>query len=109
MNRLFSLTLTLTAFSLTISPSFAQPAQNQGWYMHPAWGWGHMAGGGIMMILVWGAIIFLLFVLVRALNATHQGFQAPTHRTALEILKERFAKGEIDKEEFEERRNLLER
>jgi putative membrane protein len=32
--------------------------------------------------------------------------QPPT-RTPLDILKERFAHGEIDKEEFEERRRIL--
>jgi putative membrane protein len=109
MYRLISLSTALMSFVLIATPSLAQPADQPGWYMHPYWGWGQMFGGGIMMILIWGAIIFLLFVLARALNATHHGLHAQPHHTALEILKVRFAKGEIDKDEFEERRKLLER
>lgn len=99
--------LTLFAAALATSPflvaeAVAQPAENGGWFMHPYMGW----GGGLMMILIWGAIIFLLFVLARSVNAMHHSVQQ-TPRTAIEILKERFARGEINKEEFEEKRDIL--
>jgi len=92
----------------------AAPALAQWYPNHPmgwggsGWGWGHMIFGGFMMILFWGAIIALVVLLVRWLGGgpTH-GPASPRHRTPLEILQERFAKGEIDKEEYEERRRLL--
>ena len=34
-------------------------------------------------------------------------YQGPPSRTPLDILKERFARGEIDKQDFEERRRVL--
>jgi putative membrane protein len=34
-------------------------------------------------------------------------YQTPPRRTPLDILKERFARGEIDKQEYEERRRVL--
>ncbi len=37
----------------------------------------------------------------------HHHFAPPPPRTPLDILKERFAQGEIDKEEYEERRRVL--
>ena len=109
MRRLGFPPMALLFFALVATQALAQPADDQGWTMHPFWGGGQMFGGGIMMLLIWGAIIFLLFVLVRSINATHHGTYTPPHQTALEILKVRFAKGEIDKEEYEDRRNLLER
>lgn len=68
-----------------------------------------MIFGVLMMILFWGAIIVLIVVLVRWLSG-HTGPQhsgTPAQKTPLDILRERFARGEIDKEEFEERRKLL--
>ena len=53
-----------------------------------AWGWGGMILGPIMMIVFIAAIVAVA--------------KAP-----LDILKERFAKGEIDSQEFEERRRVL--
>ena len=74
----------------------------------PGWGWGHMIFGGFMMIAFWGAIILLVVLLVRWLSGGHaHGSPLPGHKTPLQILQERFAKGEIDKEEYEERRQLL--
>jgi putative membrane protein len=70
-----------------------------------------MIFGPLMMILVLAAVIAVAVLLVRWLGGPWQGTVPPHHttpgRTPLDILKERFARGEIDKEEFEERRRVL--
>ncbi|SMF27393.1 putative membrane protein [Tistlia consotensis] len=69
-----------------------------------------MMFGGLAMILFWGALIVLVVLLVRRFGArTTRGDAAspPSASTPLDILNERFARGEIDKEEFEERKKLL--
>lgn len=81
---------------------------------HMMWwggGWYGLIFGPLLMIVVLAAIIVLAVFLVRWLGGPTQGTQ-PTHgpgpeRTPLDILKERFARGEIDKEEFEARRRVL--
>ena len=73
------------------------------------WGWGHMIFGSLTMVLLWGGIILVIVLLVRWLGAGFgsQQMPPPPGKTALDILKERFARGEIDKDEFEERRRVL--
>ena len=94
-------------FITQASEAMAQP-QGRDWMWHSSWGWGHMVFGMAMMILFWGAIILLIVLLVRWLSGTGLQHQLPpAQRTPLDILKERFARGEIDKEEYEERRKLL--
>lgn len=73
------------------------------------WGYG-MIFGPLFMILVLALVIAVAVLLVRWLaGGPWQG--AASHqlpgRTPLDILKERFARGEIDKAEFEERRRVL--
>jgi putative membrane protein len=68
-----------------------------------------MIFGPLLMILVLAVVIAVAVLLVRWLGGLWHGaasHQAPG-RTPLDILKERFARGEIDKEEFEERRRVL--
>lgn len=72
-------------------------------------GWYGMILGPLFMILVLAAVIATVVLLVRWLGGHPYGTMphAPATRTPLDILKERFARGEIDKEEFEERRRVL--
>ena len=74
----------------------------------------HMWGGGggfgmffglIVMILVIAAIVGLIVLVVRWLAPAKRSGAA---NTALDILKERFARGEIDAQEFADRRRVLE-
>jgi putative membrane protein len=58
-----------------------------------------------MMIVFWGSLIVLVVLLVRWLSGGGGALQSRS--SALQILQERFARGEIDKEEYEERRKIL--
>lgn len=74
-------------------------------------GWYGMIFGPLFMILVLGLVIAVAVLLVRWLAGPWHSIQAPHHmspgRTPLDILKERYARGEINKDEFEERRRVL--
>ena len=63
--------------------------------------------GMIWMALFWILIVLGIVVLIRWLMRSDSGRRARMEESALEILKRRYAKGEIDKEEFEEKRRDL--
>ncbi|MFO7658962.1 MAG: SHOCT domain-containing protein [Bacteroidales bacterium] len=65
-------------------------------------GWG-MGWGWIISLIVIAAIVWLL---VKAINRTGQSKRLG-EKNPLDILKERYARGEITKEEFEERKKDL--
>jgi putative membrane protein len=104
--------------TLTLTPSavWAQAPSDADRYAYGphmmSWGggWYGMIFGPLFMILALAIVIAVAVLLVRWLGGPWQGIathQAPSVRTPLDILKERFARGEIDKEEFEERRRVL--
>ncbi|MDQ0768930.1 putative membrane protein [Pseudarthrobacter defluvii] len=68
------------------------------------WGYAMMS---ISMVLVWGAIITGIVLLARSLRvpAPHPMQQSP--RMAEDVLAERFARGEIDSVEYQNRLAVL--
>jgi putative membrane protein len=64
-------------------------------------GWWWIIGIIIVAAIVWG--------IVRTPGQNNNLDNTANQKTALDILNERFARGEIDKEEFEERKVELEK
>jgi putative membrane protein len=79
------------------------------WFGH-GFGWGGMIFGGLMMLLFWGGLIVLVVLAVRAFS-TSGSRETPrdnnASETPLEIVKMRYARGEISKAEYEEIRRDL--
>lgn len=70
---------------------------------------GHGFGfGGGFMWLFWILLIVLIVWVVKAVSSTDRS-RGGSDKSPLEILRDRFARGEIDEEEFERKRKLLER
>ena len=76
--------------------------------VHDAWGWG--VGGFVLMIAVmglfWGAIIATAVWAIRRFSPADTRTGARP-RNAMRVLEERFARGEIDADEFQRRREIL--
>lgn len=98
------------------SAALAQQGGYNGWHMGPGMmgGYGFMGWfGGIFTLVVWILIIVGLVLLIRWLVQTTRSEPGATAGTgaaasrALEILRERYARGEIDKAEFEEKKKDL--
>ena len=74
--------------------------------------WGWMTFGGLMMLIFWGGLIALVFLAIRGFSGSSRSVSeadpsAPTGKKALEVLKERYARGAISKAEYEEIRSDL--
>ncbi len=84
-----------------------------GWQGGGWGGWGMMGGfGGLMMIpmiLFWGLIIWGVVWLVRAAGGCGMSHSdhLEHHDSAMDILKSRYARGEINKQEFDDKKRDL--
>lgn len=68
------------------------------------YGWGGWIFGVLMMLLFWGGLVALVVFAIRGWGEGRRGGSGESRGPdARAILEERFARGEISKEEFEER------
>ncbi len=90
-----------------------------GWQNSPGWGsWGGMMGPGMMgfgfgglmmipMVIFWGLVIWGIIWLVRGVGGCCVPSYSERTDSAMDILKKRYAQGEINKEEFDARKKDL--
>jgi putative membrane protein len=76
---------------------------------HMGGGWGMHGFGLVWMVLFWALVIAAVYFLVRAFIGNGADRSDNSGDRALEILEERFARGELTREEFEEKLQTLRR
>jgi len=103
------MSLSIVLFSST--EALAQWGDNRGWHMGPGMmgGWGMGWFGGIFMMIFWVLVLVGLVFLIKWLIQTTNRVKsdAGNSNRALEILKERYARGEIDTAEFEDKKKVI--
>jgi putative membrane protein len=115
--KLSKLGLSVLLMSLLVASSWELASAQWGGYrdwhmgqqgMMGGWGFGGWFGS-IFMLLFWVLVIIGLIFLIKWLVQTTRKGPGAFHEgsRALDILKERYARGEINKEEFEEKKRDL--
>lgn len=72
--------------------------------------WGSSVGAGpwfigwLFPLLFWGGIFYLFFLLIKQIFSRGQSNESDA---ALEIVRQRYASGEIDQQEFNARKSIL--
>ncbi len=95
---------------LAATASAAWAEQNAPFYGGHMWGDGGHGGwflGPIMMIFFVALLVVAVVLIVRWLGGSEAARRGPSGDAALDVLKQRFARGEIDRNEFEDRRQVL--
>lgn len=96
----------LTGVAAVGLPTAAWAQEQWYWGWHPMWAMWGAWGVGMMLVFLtfWVGLIVGLIALVRWLAT--QGRESRTD-TALEVLRQRYARGEINKDEFDAKKRDL--
>jgi len=79
----------------------------QGYYDHHGWGMmNSWFGGAIMWIIIFLLILLVVYLFIRVTRGPSAPYEAG-RETPLDIVKKRYAKGEISKAQFEEMKKDL--
>ena len=101
--------IAVSTLALAAAPTAAMADPGRGWQMGPGpmmMSGGYGLVGGVMMLVLWAAVIALIVFAIKWLADSQGGRRG--RRDAMDLLRQRFAAGEIDEEEFKRRRKALE-
>jgi putative membrane protein len=105
MKNLVSRTMVAASSIGFVTDLFAQERYYEWrWQMHPMW-WG--VWGLAMMLVMFLFWVLVVIGLVVAIRWIITKGKTPRSDSALDILRERYARGEINKEEFEAKKKDL--
>lgn len=103
MNKLWLAGAAVAAITAPAAMALANSEYGGNYYGHGmGGGWGHTIFGPLMMVAFIAITVVIVIAIVRWMSPS-RGSQ----NSAVQILEERFARGEIDRAEFDERRRAL--
>lgn len=77
-----------------------------GWY-NDGPGWGGWIAMTLMMVAFWGLVIFAVVAIFRSTSKATGPAESAAPRDPMRTLDERFARGEIDAEDYHARQAIL--
>jgi putative membrane protein len=81
-------------------------ATMMGWYHDGSWGWGGWLVMSLVMVAFWALLVFAVMAIFRGAGRSGEP-DRKVDRDPLQILEERFARGEIDEDEYRARAEVL--
>ncbi len=88
----------------TVMDELVLSAHAEGWLHMGGWGWGMAIFGLVFMVLIVVFVAWLIWLATRRSGSFRDG-----GRDAVDLLDERYARGEIDRDEYLQRKGDLEK
>ena len=78
-----------------------------GWYYGGGTGWAGWLVMVVAMVAFWGLVIFAVVAIFRGIGRSNEPADRPSRRDPMQILDERFARGELDLDDYHARQDVL--